>query len=390
MKSGILVAALSALALSTSAAYGADSIKVGFLSTLSGPGGVVGIEIRDGFELAMKHLNGKLGDLPATVIVEDDKQKADVGRQAVDRMLKRDHVDVMTGMVFSNVLLPVMPSILASDTIYISTNTGPKEYAGDKCNKNFFVVSWQNEDTAAAMGKYVSEQKHKGVFLIAPNYPGGRETIEGFKHLYKGKIADEVYVKLQQLDFSAEIAQARASKADAVFFFLPGGMGISFIKQMADSGLTKTMTMYTPGFSADQDTIKAVGEPMIGMYNTAQWSPDMDNPVNKRFMEDFQKTYHRIPTMYAVQGYDSAMLLDGAVRKIHGKIEDKNAFRQALRSAPFKAVQGNFKFNNNQYPIQNYYLRQVVKNDKGEITNKTVETIFTDYHDRYAPECKMQ
>jgi len=390
MKSGILVAALSALALSTSAAYGADSIKVGFLSTLSGPGGVVGIEIRDGFELAMKHLNGKLGDLPATVIVEDDKQKADVGRQAVDRMLKRDHVDVMTGMVFSNVLLPVMPSILASDTIYISTNTGPKEYAGDKCNKNFFVVSWQNEDTAAAMGKYVSEQKHKGVFLIAPNYPGGRETIEGFKHLYKGKIADEVYVKLQQLDFSAEIAQARASKADAVFFFLPGGMGISFIKQMADSGLTKTMTMYTPGFSADQDTIKAVGEPMIGMYNTAQWSPDMNNPVNKRFMEDFQKTYHRIPTMYAVQGYDSAMLLDGAVRKIHGKIEDKNAFRQALRSAPFKAVQGNFKFNNNQFPIQNYYLRQVVKNDKGEITNKTVETIFTDYHDRYAPECKMQ
>jgi branched-chain amino acid transport system substrate-binding protein len=390
MKSGILVAALSALALSTSAAYGADSIKVGFLSTLSGPGGVVGIEIRDGFELAMKHLNGKLGDLPATVIVEDDKQKADVGRQAVDRMLKRDHVDVMTGMVFSNVLLPVMPSILASDTIYISTNTGPKEYAGDKCNKNFFVVSWQNEDTAAAMGKYVSEQKHKGVFLIAPNYPGGRETIEGFKHLYKGKIADEVYVKLQQLDFSAEIAQARASKADSVFFFLPGGMGISFIKQMADSGLTKTMTMYTPGFSADQDTIKAVGEPMIGMYNTAQWSPDMDNPVNKRFMEDFQKTYHRIPTMYAVQGYDSAMLLDGAVRKIHGKIEDKNAFRQALRSAPFKAVQGNFKFNNNQFPIQNYYLRQVVKNDKGEITNKTVETIFTDYHDRYAPECKMQ
>ncbi len=390
MKSGILVAALSALALSTSAAYGADSIKVGFLSTLSGPGGVVGIEIRDGFELAMKHLNGKLGDLPATVIVEDDKQKADVGRQAVDRMLKRDHVDVMTGMVFSNVLLPVMPSILANDTIYISTNTGPAEYAGSKCNKNFFVVSWQNEDTAAAMGKYVSEQKHKGVFLIAPNYPGGRETIEGFKHLYKGKIADEVYVKLQQLDFSAEIAQARASKADAVFFFLPGGMGISFIKQMADAGLTKTMTMYTPGFSADQDTIKAVGEPMIGMYNTAQWSPDMDNPVNKRFMEDFQKTYHRIPTMYAVQGYDSAMLLDGAVRKIHGKIEDKDAFRQALRSAPFKAVQGNFKFNNNQYPIQNYYLRQVVKNDKGEITNKTVETIFTDYHDRYAPECKMQ
>ncbi|TAL77478.1 MAG: ABC transporter substrate-binding protein [Burkholderiaceae bacterium] len=390
MKLGVLAAALSALALSTSAAYGADSVKVGFLSTLSGPGGALGIDIRDGFELGVKHAGGKLGGLPTEVVVMDDQQKADIGKQAVDRMLKRDHVDVMTGMVFSNVLLPVMPGILANDTIYISTNTGPQEYAGAKCNKDFFVVSWQNEDIPAAMGKYVSEQKHKSVFLIAPNYPGGRESIEGFKHLYTGKIADEVYVKLGQLDYSAEIAQARASKADAVFFFLPGGMGISFIKQLVASGLSKNMTMYTPGFSGDQDTIKAVGDPMLGMYNASQWSPDLNNPQNKQFMEDFQKTYHRIPTMYAAQGYDSAMLLDGAIRKVHGKIEDKNAFRQALRSAPFKAVQGNFRFNNNQYPIQNYYMRLIVKNDKGQITNKTVGTIFTDYHDRYAPQCKMK
>ncbi|CAM5365212.1 ABC transporter substrate-binding protein [Eoetvoesiella caeni] len=390
MKRGILVAALSALALSTSAAYGADSVKVGFLSTLSGPGGALGIDIRDGFELAVKHAGGKLGGLNTEVVVVDDQQKADVGRQAVDRLLKKDHVDVMTGMVFSNVLLPVMPSILANDTVYISTNTGPKEYAGEKCDKNFFVVSWQNEDIPAAMGKYVTEQKHKGVFLIAPNYPGGRESIEGFKHLYKGKIADEVYVKLGQLDYSAEIAQARASKADSVFFFLPGGMGISFIKQLVASGLSKDMAMYTPGFSGDQDTIKAVGEPMLGMYNAAQWSPDLDNAQNKQFMEDFQKTYNRIPTMYAAQGYDSAMLLDGAIRKVNGKIEDKDAFRAALASAPFKAVQGNFKFNNNHYPIQNYYMRLIYKNDKGQITNKTVGTVFTDYHDRYATECKMK
>lgn len=390
MKPGILVAALSALALSTSAAYGADSVKIGFMSTLSGPGGALGIDIRDGFELAVKHAGGKLGGIDTEVVVVDDQQKADIGKQAVDRLLKKDRVDVMTGMVFSNVLLPVMPGILGNDTIYISTNTGPKEYAGDKCDKNFFVVSWQNEDIPAAMGKYVTEQKHKGVFLIAPNYPGGRESIEGFKHLYKGKIADEVYVKLGQLDFSAELAQARASKADAVFFFLPGGMGISFIKQLVASGMSKDMAMYTPGFSGDQDTIKAVGDPMLGMYNAAQWSPDLDNPQNKKFMEDFQKTYNRIPTMYAAQGYDSAMLLDGAIRKVNGKVKDKDAFRAALASAPFKAVQGNFKFNNNHYPIQNYYMRQIYKNDQGVITNKTVGTIFTDYHDRYAAECKMK
>jgi len=383
-----LAAALCAAALALPA-HAADAIKIGFLSTLSGPGGALGIDIRDGFQLAIKHAGGKLGGLDAEVTVVDDQQKADVGRQAIDRLIKRDHVDVMTGMVFSNVLLPLMPSILNSDTVYISTNTGPMDYAGRKCDKNFFVVSWQNEDIPGAMGKYVSEQKHGGVFLIAPNYPGGRESIGGFKRLYKGKIADEVYVKLGQLDFSAELAQARASKADSVFFFLPGGMGISFIKQLVGSGLSKSMKIYMPGFSGDQDTIKAVGDPMLGTYNSSQWSPDLDNPQNRQFVADFEKEYGRIPTMYASQGYDAAMLLDGAVRDVKGDIGNKEAFRKALRAANFKSVRGGFKFNTNQYPIQTYYLREVVKDDQGRITNKIVDTILKDYHDPFAAECPM-
>lgn len=388
MKPKTLFAALAALALATSA-YAADNIKIGFLSTLSGPGGALGLDIRDGFQLAVKHAGGKLGGLDTEIIITDDEQKADVGRQAVNRMIKRDKVDVVTGMVFSNVLLPIMPSILDSDTIYISTNTGPADYAGENCNQNFFVVSWQNEDIPAAMGKYVSEQDHKSVFLIAPNYPGGRESIEGFKRLYTGEIADEVYIKLGQLDFSAELAQARASGADSVFFFLPGGMGISFIKQLEASGLSKNMTVYMPGFSGDQDTIKAVGEPMLGTYNSSQWSPDLDNEANKRFVADFEKEYGRIPTLYASQGYDAAMLLDGAIRDIDGNIEDKNAFRQALRDANFDSVRGSFKFNTNQYPIQDYYLRVVEKDDQGRITNRKVSLILEDYHDPFAAECKM-
>ena len=388
-KLGLLAAAMCSAALSLSPAHAADSIKVGFLSTLSGPGGALGIDIRDGFQLALKHAGGKLGELETEVIVVDDQQKADVGRQATDRLIKRDHVDVMTGMVFSNVLLPLMPSILASDTVYLSTNTGPADYAGKDCNQNFFVVSWQNEDIPAAMGKYVTEQKHNSVFLIAPNYPGGRESIGGFKRLYEGKIADEVYVKLGQLDFSAELAQARASGADSVFFFLPGGMGISFIKQLESSGLSKNMKIYMPGFSGDQDTIKAVGEPMLGTFNSSQWSPDLQNPQNQKFVADFEKEYGRIPTLYASQGYDAAMLLDAAVRDVKGNIEDKDAFRQALRAANFKSVRGDFKFNTNQYPIQDYYLREVVKDDQGRITNKVVSTILEDYQDPFAAECKM-
>lgn len=390
LKLGLLANALCTAALTLSSAHAADSIKVGFLTTLSGPGGALGIDMRDGFQLAIKHAGGKLGGLNTEVIVVDDQQKADVGRQATDRLLKRDHVDVMTGMVFSNVLLPVMPSILDSNTTYISTNTGPAEYAGKNCNPNFFVVSFQNEDHAAAMGKYVSEQKHNSVFMIAPNYPGGRETLNGFKRLYKGKIADEVYVKLGQLDYSAELAQARASKADAVFFFLPGGMGISFIKQLESSGLSKNLTLYTPGFSADQDTIKAVGEPMLGILNSSQWSPDFKNPQNQRFVADFEKEYHRIPTLYASQGYDAAMLLNAAIQDVNGNIENKADFRQAIRAANFKSVRGDFTFNTNQYPIQNFYLREVAKDGQGRLTNKATNIILKDYKDPFAVECKME
>ncbi|URW84170.1 ABC transporter substrate-binding protein [Alcaligenes sp. DN25] len=379
-----------ALALACSPASSQEVFKVGLLTTLSGPGAAIGAEIRDGFELGLNHSGGKLGGVDVALTVLDDQQKPMEGRQAVDRLVKRDKVDVITGMAFSNVLLPVMPTILNSDTIYISANTGPADYAGERCHPNFFSVSWQNEDIPAAMGKYVTDQAHKKVYLIAPNYPGGRESIEGFKRLFKGEIADEVYVKVGQMDYAAELAQMRASGADAVFFFLPGGMGVSFIKQLINSGLSTQLAVYTPGFSADQDTIAAIGESMKGMANAAQWSPDLDNPVNKRFVADFEKTYGRLPSMYASQGYDAALLLDGALKADPKAATDREALRKALRSAPFESVRGAFAFNNNQYPVQTYYMREVAPNDQGQMSNKIVSTVFEQFQDHFAPQCKME
>ncbi|CAM5448295.1 ABC transporter substrate-binding protein [Alcaligenes faecalis] len=379
-----------ALALACSPASSQEVFKVGLLTTLSGPGAAIGAEIRDGFELGLNHSGGKLGGVDVALTVLDDQQKPMEGRQAVDRLVKRDKVDVITGMAFSNVLLPVMPTILNSDTVYISANTGPADYAGERCHPNFFSVSWQNEDIPAAMGKYVTDQAHTKVYLIAPNYPGGRESIEGFKRLFKGEIADEVYVKVGQMDYAAELAQMRASGADAVFFFLPGGMGVSFIKQLINSGLSTQLAVYTPGFSADQDTIAAIGESMKGMANAAQWSPDLDNPVNKRFVADFEKTYGRLPSMYASQGYDAALLLDGALKADPKAATDREALRKALRSAPFESVRGAFAFNNNQYPVQTYYMREVAPNDKGQMSNKIVSTVFEQFQDHFAPQCKME
>ena len=379
----------AALALGAGSALAADKVKIGFVTTLSGPGAALGIDIRDGFNLAIKHAGGKLGGLPVELTVADDRQTPDVGKQAVERMLQQNKVDLITGMVFLNVLQPVLPAIIDAKTFYISPNTGPMDYAGAKCNPYFFVSSWQSEEIPGAMGEFMNQKGYKNVYLIGANYPGGRESLAGFKRYYKGKIVDEVYTPMGQLDYAAELAQIRAAKPDSVFFFLPGGMGINFIKQYVNYGLSKDVQLFAPGFSADEDTIKPVGEALLGAVNSSFWGHDMDNPANKRFVADFQKEYGRLPSMYAAQGYDTGMLIDGAVRDVKGKVEDKSAMRKALEAAHFNSVRGAFKFGVNHYPVQDFYLRVVRKDEKGRITNRTLNKIFENKVDPYAHLCKM-
>lgn len=385
-----IAATLATVGLFSMPAQAADEIRIGFLTTLSGPGAALGTDVRDGFKLALTHHGDKLGGLPVVFNLADDNQNPQTGRQNVERFLKRDKVDVVSGVVFSNVLLPVLPEILKNDTVYLSTNTGPRDYAAEKCDPNFFALAWQNEDIPAAMGKFATEKGYKRVAMIAPNYPGGRESLDGFKRLYKGEIVEELYTKLGQLDYASELATIRVSKPDAVFFFLPGGMGVNFIKQFDGAGLGKQMALLAPGFSADEDTIKAVGESIVGLYNASQWAADLENAPNKRFVADFVQTYGRIPTMYAAQAYDAALLLDSAVKKVGGKIEDKAAFRAALKAAEFQSIRGNFRFNNNQYPIQDLYMREVVKTADGKVTNRTVGTVLTAHADHFAGECPMK
>ncbi|MDO9143580.1 ABC transporter substrate-binding protein [Rhodoferax sp.] len=379
----------AALLCLTGPVQAADKVKVGLLSTLSGPGAGLGIDIRDGFNLALKHANGKLGGLPVEVIVADDQAKPDAARQTADRLVKQDKVDFMTGVVFSNVMLAVGKPIFDSKTFYISANAGPSQYAGAQCNPYFFNVAWQNDNLHEAVGKTVQDKGFKKVALLAPDYPAGKDALAGFKRYFKGQIASEAYTPLSQLDYGAELSKMRASGADAVYIFLPGGLGINFIKQFVGAGLSKDMTLFGPGFSADEDVIRAVGEPMLGMFNSSQWAHDMQNPVNKRFVADFQKDYGRLPTLYASQGYDAARLMDAAVRDVKGNLSDKAALRKAIAAAKFDSVRGAFKFNTNGYPIQDYYLRVITKDAQGRVTNRTLSTVFKNHADAYVGECKM-
>lgn len=387
MKKKLLCLALaSAMSL---AAQAADKVKVGFVSTLSGPGGILGVAIRDGFQLGIEHAGGKLGGLPVEVLIEDDQQKPDVAKQLAEKLIKRDKVDFMTGIVFQNILQAAQATVLGAETYYVSPNTGPSDLAGAGCNPYFFAVSWVSDSYSEATGKNMTDKGYKNVFVIAPNYPGGKDVVNGFKRYYKGNYAGEAYTKLGQLDYAVEISQMRAAKPDAVFFFLPGGMGVNFLKQWQQAGMNKDFPLFGTGWSFDQDTLAAVGEPTLGALNTSHWNLDLDNAANKKFVADFEKKYGRLPNEFAAQGYDAALLLDAAVRDVKGKIEDKAALRKALEAANFKSVRGAFKFNKNHFPIQNYYLRQVVKDDKGRFVNKTAGTVFTDHQDAYVSACNM-
>jgi branched-chain amino acid transport system substrate-binding protein len=384
-----LLSVALACAAACTGALAADSVKVGMLSTLSGPGAGLGVDIRDGFNLALQHTGGKLGGLPAEVIIADDQMNPEAAKQTADRLIKRDKVDFMTGVVFSNIMLAVGQPIFASKTFYISANAGPSQYAGAQCNPYFFNVAWQNDNLHEAVGKVVTDKGFKKAAILAPNYPAGKDALAGFKRYFKGEVVMEAYTPLSQLDYGAELSKMRASGADSVYIFLPGGLGINFIKQFVGAGLSKDMTLFGPGFSADEDVIRAVGEPMLGMFNTSQWAHDMNNAPNKRFVADFQKAYGRMPTLYASQGYDAARLMDAAVRDVKGNLTDKAALRKAIEAARFESVRGAFKFNTNHYPVQDYYLRVITQDGQGRVTNRLLGKVFEKHADAYAGECKM-
>jgi len=390
MRFRLLAGGMAAAVLLQSAAAAADRIKVGFISTLSGPSAALGVDIRDGFQLAVKLAGGRLGGLPAEVLIGDDQFKPEVGRQLAEKNVRLDKVNFLTGMVFSNIMLASVPVAFENKIIYVSPNAAPSPFAGKQCNPYLFVASWPNDAYHEAAGQHATNRGYKNAYLIAPNYQAGKDSLTGFKRFYKGNIAAEVYTQLGQLDYSAELAQVRAAKPDALYIFLPGGMGINFIKQFVAAGLSHDVPLILPGFGSDQDIIRPVGDAMLGLFDTAHWAPDFDNAANKKFVAAFEEEYKRIPSVFAAQGYDAALLIDAAVRDVKGKVEDVEAVRKAMKAARFESVRGAFKFNRNQMPIQNYYLRVVAKDGQGRLVNKTIGTIFKDHGDAYVQECDMK
>ncbi|WP_146590573.1 ABC transporter substrate-binding protein [Puniceibacterium confluentis] len=361
-------------------------LKIGLVYTLSGPAAALGSQARDGFMLAVNQIK-EVGGMPTEIIIVDDEQRPDLAADKARELVARDQVDFVVGPIFSNILGAIHKPVTETGTILISTNAGTSSYAGAECNENFFVTSYQNDQNHEVMGAYAEKQGYQNVFLMAPNYQAGKDSLNGFKHSYTGGVAGEVFTELGQLDFSSELAQIAAFQPDALFTFMPGGMGVNLVKQYSQAGLTSIP--FLSAFTVDETTLPATQDAALGLMGGANWAPDMDNAANKAFVDGYLAAYDAVPGTYAMQAYDAAQLIDSAVRAVGGDLSDRAALRAALHKAEFDSPRGDFSFGKNNFPIQDFYLVKAEKRDDGKFQTAIVEKIFDDYKDNYADQCPM-
>ena len=387
MKRTLLASLMAATCLTGAASAAEDKIKIALIYTLSGPAAALGEQGRDGFLLAADQI-GKIGGLETEIIVIDDERKPDLAASKARELVERDEVDFVVGPIFSNILIAIHKPVTESGAILISSNAGTSNFAGKDCHPNFFVTSYQNDQNHEVMGAYAEKQGYQNVFLMAPNYQAGIDSLNGFKRSYSGGVAGEVYTELGQLDFSSELSQIAAFQPDALFTFMPGGMGVNLVKQYNQAGLGSIP--FLSAFTVDETTLPATQDAAVGFLGGATWAPDMDNEANKTFVSGYEEKYGHVPGTYAMQAYDAAQLIDSAVRKVEGNLEDKDALRAALKEADFASPRGDFTFGNNNYPIQDFYLVKAVKREDGKYATSMVERIFDDYQDNYAAECDMK
>lgn len=374
--------------LTTYASQSVADVKIGFLATLSGGAAALGQDMVDGFKLALEQNDGKLGGQKIELLIEDDQMKPDLGVQSVQKLLEKDKVDMIAGVTFSNVMMAIAKPIADAGVTFVGSNAGPAPLAGKDCKKGFFFASWQNDNQAEVMGQFAQDKGYKNIYLMAPNYQSGRDQILGFKRFFKGEVKGEVYTQLNQPDYSAELAQLQVDAPEAVFAFFPGGMGVNFVKQFKQAGLLGKIPLLTAS-TVDGTQLPALKETAIGTYAGSFWGPDFDNETSKNFVQAFEEKYGRIPSQYAAQAYDSALLIDSALKKTEGKLDNKDALHQALSAADYKSLRGAYSFSSNGFPKQSFYVFEVAKNAQDPVSLKTIATPLKDHADAYVGECKL-
>ncbi|HZC54827.1 MAG TPA: ABC transporter substrate-binding protein [Xanthobacteraceae bacterium] len=387
----ISVISAAALALAAGPALAQQkTVKIGFISTFSGPPAAIGNDMKNSFELGLDHHGRKLGGLPVEVIYEDDQIKPEVGVQKTQKLIESDKVDFVVGYIWSNVLLASLKPLTDSKTMTVVTNAGASQLAGELCSPYVFSTSWNNDQTPASVGLYMNQKGVKTAFLIGPNYAAGKDMLAGVQSTFKGQIVGQELTRWpDQLDFSAELSKAREAKPDAIFAFYPGGAGVQFITQYAQSGLKGQIPLYT-AFTVDDLSLPRLKDLAVGIPGAQEWVNDLPNDANKKYVADYKAKYNSSPSFYGAQTYDAVGLIDSAITAVKGDLTNKEGMRKEMEKADFKSVRGPFKYGNNHIPIQNFYLQDAVKNADGTYALHTVATIVKDNQDTFHDKCSMK
>ncbi len=381
---GVAIAAVTGLMAGQAIAQ--EKLKIGLVLTLSGPAAVLGQQARDGFNLAVKDLGGKMGGRDVDVVIVDDELKPDIAVTKVKGLLERDKVDFVVGPIFSNILVAIQKPVVEAKTFLISPNSGPSSLAGKACSSYMYVTSYQNDQVHQILGKVAQDRGYKRVYLLVPNYQAGKDAVAGFKIDYKGEVVEESYVPLNTLDFQAELSKIAALNPDAIFTFMPGGMGVNLVKQYKQAGLADRIP-FLSAFTVDESTLPAQQDAAVGMFGGANWAPNLDLPQNKKFVTAYEAAYNNVPGTYAFQAYDAALLIDSAVKATKGDLSNKDAVKAALKKADFTSLRGGFKFNTNGYPIQDFYLVKAAKRPDGKFQTEIVQKVYSNFGDQFAKDC---
>lgn len=388
-RAAVLSSTLAVAALAGAALAQEEQLTIGYINTLSGPAGSYGVEMLNAYQLGLEHTGGTMGGIPVELVTGDDQARPQIAIQLAREMIERDEIDFMSGLLFSNVGEAVNSVVLPSGRMVVASVGGSSTLAGEGCQENYFIASWNTDTMFEAIGAYLRKTGVERVAAIATNYQAGWDAVAGLKLGYEGDLVGEVLVQLDQTDFGAELSQIRAADPEAIVMFLPGGSGIAFQRQFTQSGMRETVDRYLATFQADETTFSALGDAAVGLINAGPWSPELDNAANEKFVSGFREAYGRNPSVLAAMSYDTVLLLDAAIAAVDGNVQDLEAFREALQTVEFESVRGNFSFGNNHFPIQDFYISEIVRDDEGNLQNALIDRVFEDKADAHHTACPL-
>ncbi|MBC7953081.1 MAG: ABC transporter substrate-binding protein [Rhodospirillaceae bacterium] len=387
---GLLVLPGAAHALPSGAGASDPSIVVGVVATLTGPGALAGQDLVDGFNLALKQLGGRFSNQEVRVVLADDKGSPDIARQQVKRLMDRERLDMVLTGVSAPSLATIIKPLVDARLFVLNLDQSPPALSGAECSQFLFSLAAPVDGLHEAMGQYLAAEHIRRVVVVGPQTGVTNDAVAALKRTFPGEVVAVLSPHPGAATFAPELDHIKQLKPDAIYSLLTGGMGGGFVRAWGASPLKGEIPLFPLWPAVERQMLPAMADAAQDMISIGTWGNDLDSIPNRRLNADFEMEFGRPPSTWAAQGYDAAFLVDSALKATNGKTSNEDALRTALRRADFISARGSFKFNTNQFPVLNYYLRKVSRDAKGRPTHEMRGVVLKEWRDRQAHSCPMR